>query len=73
MGPVLPGLIGIELTGHDGQWHDAVVEDNEIGAAIPIKILDPPEVFPPAGGACRLLAHPCGPLSCTAPRCPRRT
>ena len=40
-GPVPPGLIGIDLTGHDAQWHDPVVEDNEIGAAIPIKIQGP--------------------------------
>jgi hypothetical protein len=41
MGPVPSDLIGIDLTGHDGQWQDAVVEDNEIGVAIPIKIHGP--------------------------------
>jgi hypothetical protein len=41
VGPVPPGLIGISLTGHNAQWHDAVVEDNDIGAAIPIKIQGP--------------------------------
>jgi hypothetical protein len=39
--PIPPGLIGIELTGRADQWLEEVVEDNQIGAAIPIQIQGP--------------------------------
>jgi hypothetical protein len=39
--PIPQGLIGIELTGHAVQWVDEIVDDNEIGAGIPIQIQGP--------------------------------
>jgi hypothetical protein len=39
--PIPQGLIGIELTGRADQWQEQVVDDNEIGAAIPIQIHGP--------------------------------
>ena len=39
--PIPPGLIGIELTGLTVQWLDEVVDNNAIGAAIPIQIHGP--------------------------------
>ena len=48
VGPVITGNsidgggpIGIELGGHEGQWTEAVVEDNAIGAGIPVPIHGP--------------------------------
>ena len=40
-GQVPPGLVGIHLVGRVGQWVDAVVEDNTIGATINIPIQGP--------------------------------
>jgi hypothetical protein len=39
--PIPQGLIGIELTGRADQWLEEVVDDNEIGAAIPVQIHGP--------------------------------
>jgi hypothetical protein len=46
-GEIPANLIGIQLTGLAGQWHGAIVEDNTIGAAIPVKIKGPVPDEPP--------------------------
>jgi hypothetical protein len=40
-GEIPANLIGIQLTGLAGQWHGATIEDNTIGAAIPVTIKGP--------------------------------